>query len=112
MESNRVQMALSEFGNIIPDDKKFYFKQALERAADEQYDNLLMAKTKSPTTTLIFSIFLGGLGIDRFYIGDIGLGIAKLLFGWITFGLWPLIDIFFSYKKCKSKNLSELITQL
>lgn len=47
---------------------------------------------KSKTTTLLISIFLGELGIDRFYLGYTGLGILKL----ITvggFGIWWLIDI-------------------
>ena len=42
--------------------------------------------------TLLLSIFVGGLGIDRFYLGHIGLGILKL----ITFGgcgIWWLIDL-------------------
>ena len=47
---------------------------------------------KSKTTTLIISILLGELGIDRFYLGYIGLGILKF----ITlggFGIWWIIDI-------------------
>lgn len=41
---------------------------------------------------LILSIFFGGLGIDRFYLGKIGTGILKLItFG--GFGLWYVIDI-------------------
>nr|AIF20713.1 TM2 domain-containing protein [uncultured marine group II/III euryarchaeote KM3_92_B07] len=42
--------------------------------------------------TLLLSIFLGTLGVDRFYLGHIGLGIVKLL----TFGgcgIWWLIDL-------------------
>ena len=41
---------------------------------------------------LLFSIFLGYLGIDRFYMGQVGIGIGKLL----TLGgcgIWYLIDI-------------------
>lgn len=30
--------------------------------------------------------------MDRFYLGNIGMGVAKLLLGWATFGIWPLID--------------------
>lgn len=43
-------------------------------------------------TTLLLAIFLGGLGVDRFYTGHILLGVLKL----ITcggMGLWWLIDI-------------------
>ncbi|HOP62611.1 MAG TPA: TM2 domain-containing protein [Spirochaetota bacterium] len=41
---------------------------------------------------LILSVFLGQLGVDRFYLGYIGLGLVKLLsFGGC--GVWWLIDI-------------------
>lgn len=36
---------------------------------------------KNKTTALIFSILLGGLGIDRFYFGYTGIGILKLFTG-------------------------------
>ncbi|MCL2095007.1 TM2 domain-containing protein [Candidatus Saccharibacteria bacterium] len=38
------------------------------------------------------AFFLSGLGVDRFMRGQIGIGICKLLFGWITGGIWHLID--------------------
>lgn len=47
---------------------------------------------KSKTTALILSIFLGGLGVDRFYLGYTGLGILKLLTGGV-FGIMSLVDI-------------------
>ena len=47
---------------------------------------------KDKTTALLLSIFLGELGVDRFYLGYVGLGILKLLTGG-GFGVWWLIDI-------------------
>ncbi|HEY7153958.1 MAG TPA: TM2 domain-containing protein [Gemmataceae bacterium] len=46
---------------------------------------------KSWIVAVLLSFFLGGFGADRFYLGYIGLGIAKLL----TIGgcgIWSLID--------------------
>ena len=52
-----------------------------------------MTEEKSPTTALLLSIFLGALGVDRFYLGHIGLGLGKL-FTAGGLGVWWLIDIF------------------
>ena len=47
---------------------------------------------KSQTAAFLLSWLLGAFGADRFYLGDIGLGIVKL----ITcggFGIWALVDL-------------------
>jgi hypothetical protein len=46
---------------------------------DSKWVMLSTAQFKDPTTTLIVSILGGTLGIDRFIIGDTGLGVGKLL---------------------------------
>jgi TM2 domain-containing membrane protein YozV len=38
------------------------------------------------------AFFLGGLGVDRFMRGQVGMGVAKILLGWLTLGIWPLVD--------------------
>jgi len=49
-------------------------------------------KDKNWIAALVLSILVGSLGIDRFYMGYVGLGILKLItFG--GFGIWWLIDL-------------------
>lgn len=51
-----------------------------------------MNSQKDWLTTLLLSLFLGSLGIHRFYVGKTGTGILQL----ITLGgcgIWTLIDI-------------------
>jgi TM2 domain-containing membrane protein YozV len=54
--------------------------------------------------TLIMSIIFGAIGVDRFMMGHIGLGILKLItFG--GFGIWWLIDLILIATKHKFKNI-------
>lgn len=51
-----------------------------------------MKSEKDWLVTLLLSLFVGSLGIHRFYVGKIGTGILQL----ITLGgcgIWTLIDI-------------------
>ena len=47
----------------------------------------------------VFNFLFGHFGIDRFVRGQIGMGIFKLLFNWITFGIWGLINWIISLVK-------------
>ena len=47
---------------------------------------------KNKLTAILLSIFTGCLGIDRFYLGYIGLGVLKLLTAG-GLGFWALIDL-------------------
>jgi TM2 domain-containing membrane protein YozV len=66
-----------------------------------------MVQFKDPTTALLISIFAGAYGIDRFYIGDTGMGVGKLLTcGGV--GIWAIVDWFLIQGATKQKNLEKL----
>lgn len=54
--------------------------------------------------TLLMSIFFGTLGVDRFIMGHIWLGILKLITGG-GFGIWWLIDVILIATKYPFKNV-------
>ena len=82
-------------------------REKLERADEVTFAQIQSCDFKDPTTVLIVSIFLGELGIDRFMIGDTGMGILKLLtFG--CCGILAIYDWFTIMKKTKKVNLAKL----
>lgn len=56
----------------------------LDKANENTLQKLSSLSFKCPKTALVFSIFFGILGVDRFYKGDIRLGIVKFLLGFCT----------------------------
>lgn len=55
--------------------------------------------------TLLMSIFFGTLGVDRFIMGHVGLGILKLITAG-GFGIWWLVDVILIAMRHKFKNIT------
>lgn len=45
-------------------------------------------KLKSPVVGLILGLLFGGIGVDRFYKGNIGLGVLKILLLIVSYSLF------------------------
>ena len=104
--SNFTDSFLSANTANFPSEQLPSLRQRLSQLDDSQANQVIAAaNVKSPTTALILSIFLGTLGVDRFYIGHIGLGVAKLLLAWLTFGIWTIVDWFLIINATKKVNL-------
>jgi TM2 domain-containing membrane protein YozV len=86
-------------------------KQRMLAIDDSKYAMIESIKYKNPTVSLILSILLGSLGVDRFYVGDIGIGLAKL-FTMGGFFIWQLIDIFMIVGVTKKKNMDQVRTYM
>lgn len=111
MEQNKVNAIMMQYKDLIPAEQAYALKTALEKADDKVYDKLQMVSTKNPTMILIASLLAGPLGVDRFLLGDVGLGVLKLVL-WLTLFVplvWGVIDIFLCYKKAKKMNFEALM---
>jgi len=108
MEQQKVDMFMMMNNKYFPESQIPYIRERLLSLDDSRAGLLHAIQFKDPTTALIISLFIGGWGIDRFYIGDTGLGIAKLLTcGGL--GIWAIIDWFLIMGSTREKNLERLM---
>lgn len=107
MEKSKIDLWLTTNAKYFEPTAIPLLRQKLENASDDTFLSLQAAELKDPTTLLLISIFLGTLGIDRFMLGDTGVGILKLLTGGLC-GILTLVDWFTISKKAKQHNLSTI----
>jgi hypothetical protein len=107
MESNRVDMFLMTNGRYFQSNQVPYIRERLLQVDDSRFIQLQSVNLKDPTTSLIVSLLAGSLGIDRFIIGDTGLGIGKLLTcGGL--GIWAIVDWFLIMDRTRQVNMEKL----
>lgn len=107
MEKQKIDLYLTTNAKYFEPSAIPIIRQKLENASDDVMVTLQATELKDPTTILLVSIFLGTLGIDRFMLGDVGMGILKLLTCGLC-GILTLVDWFTISKKTKQLNLSKV----
>jgi len=109
--SNKIDMWLMSHRDYFKPEHIFIIQEELARLPEDRMGLLLSLQLKKPITILLFSIFLGGWGVDRFMLGDVGLGVAKLLTGGAC-GIWTVIDWFIVMGAARERNFQELMMVL
>lgn len=111
MNVSKVDMYIIANQKYLPPEKILYVKERLAYADESKFNLLSTLEFKDPTTLLLVSLFLGTLGIDRFMLGDVGMGILKLLTCGVC-GILSIIDWFTVQKRTKEYNFNALIAIL
>ncbi len=111
MEQQKIDMYLAQNSAKFPNEKFFQIREALTQLDESKSHLVLSLELKDPTNILIFSIILGHLGVDRFILGQTGLGVLKLL----TCGgcyIWWIIDMVNATKMARDYNYQKLVNAL
>ena len=111
MTQDKVDMFVMTNQKYLPSEKIVFLKQKLSDADDAKFALASSVEFKDPTTILLVSLFLGTLGIDRFMLGETGMGILKLLTAGLC-GILTIIDWFSVQKKAREINYNTLMMVL
>jgi TM2 domain-containing membrane protein YozV len=107
MDAQKVDMFIMTNGKFFESHQMNMIREKLITLDDSKWAMLSSVQFKDPSTSLIISILAGSLGIDRFMLGDTGLGVGKLLTcGGL--GIWTIIDWFQIQKATREKNMQKI----
>lgn len=111
MDENRIYTFITVKGKYFPSESITLIKETLEKMSPEQMIVVEAIDYKDPVIILLFSIFLGGLGIDRMLIGQVGLGIFKLLLTCfcVIGAIWVIVDWFLCMGNTRQYNLDRFM---
>lgn len=96
---------------FFPAEKIIFLKEKLYQLEESKFSLISCVELKNPTTILLFSLFLGWLGVDRFMLKDTAMGVLKLLTGGCCCIL-TIVDWFTIQGKTKERNFNNLMMLL
>ena len=111
MTQDKVDTYIMTNQKYLPAEKIVFLKQKLLEIDETKFSLVSAVEMKDPTTLLLVSIFLGTLGIDRFMLGETGMGILKLRTVGLC-GVLTIIDWFTIQKKTQDLNFNNLMLVL
>lgn len=109
--SNFVSSFLTVNAKNLPSEKISLLREKLLSIPKEKLDIVQSVPLKDNTHMILFSVFLGSYGVDRFMLGETGLGILKLLTAGGC-GIWTVIDWFTVSSRTKEYNFNQIMLAL
>jgi TM2 domain-containing membrane protein YozV len=111
MDTSKTDMYLMTNAKYFESNQVHPIRNRLLDMDESEWSRVQFLQFKDPTMMLIISLFAGSLGIDRFMIGDTGLGVGKLLTCG-GFGIWAIVDLFLIMGATREKNMEKLAQAL
>lgn len=108
MEKEKIDQFMMVNGKCFPAEYHAQIREKLLNAGENEAAMLMSTEWKNPTIGFVFAFFLGSFAVDRFWLGDIGWGIAKLLTGGLL-GIWTIVDWFTVFGRTRKSNYKKLI---
>lgn len=130
---DNIDFVMMRLQGKISSEHFLYIKEKMLKKRDKDLPLLVVqAGLKNNVATLLLAIFLGGLGVHRFYLGDYRMGAAFIVSNIIAYvlmfsatfisyalyvvmalvvtgiAIWQFVDIFMSYKRVKTVNFNRL----
>ncbi len=107
MDAQKVDMFIMTNAKFFESHHVNAIRDRLISLDDSKWPMISTLQFKDPTTVLIVSLLAGSLGVDRFMIGDTGMGVGKLLTCG-GFGIWAIIDWFMIQGATREKNMEKM----
>jgi TM2 domain-containing membrane protein YozV len=105
--SEKVNMWLMANQDKLPSEKIGMLKSSLDKVEESKIDALMGIEFKSPMTIFLLAWFVGWIALDRFLLGNVGVGIARIL-TLHGFGIWWLVDLITSMKRTREFNYNKV----
>ncbi len=107
MDQQKVDMFLMTAAKYFESYQLAALREHLLKLDDSKLIQVQGVNLKDPITMLVVSLIGGHFGVDRFILGEVGLGIAKLLTcGGL--GIWTVVDWFLIMKKTREINMQRI----
>lgn len=106
MTKEQIEQLLSANEGKFAEDKLDQIRERLANV-DEGVAEAAFSKLKKPGTAFLLAF----TPFDRFYLGQVGLGILK----WFTCGgclIWTIVDLFSAKDRARQFNLEKVLTSI
>ena len=109
MQESQINDFLKINGYFFNKSNILTIKERLETLDESRINSLSFIQFSDPRVFFAISWFGGVIGLDRFLIGDVGMGILKLLLNVFTFFIPYLVDLFLIQKRIREKNYQKFL---